>query len=232
MLSKFRSCRPGHGTVIAYIALFIALGGSSYGLATGSIDSREITNNTIRSGDIRDNHVGSRDVRNFSLLEKDFKRGELPQGPPGPTGPIGPAGPTGSSAASAFTARISDAPSFAPSQYFGAVSGISSGTSDNDDAVTTRSPNATIIARDLSVRYGEPLFVSGNAGWRISLLVNGASTSLACEIRGTATTCNSGDAAVNVPPGSELAFKAESIPDNGFVPNDPDLEIGWRATTP
>jgi hypothetical protein len=36
MRSKLRSYRPGHGTVVAYVALFMALGGTSYGFATVS----------------------------------------------------------------------------------------------------------------------------------------------------------------------------------------------------
>ena len=46
MRAKLRSYRPGHATVVAYIALFIALGGTSYGFATGStgkgIDSKQV----------------------------------------------------------------------------------------------------------------------------------------------------------------------------------------------
>jgi hypothetical protein len=93
MLSKLRSYRPSHGTVVAYLALFIALGGTSYGVATGSIGSREIKNNSVRSKDIRNDDVRGKDIRtgtirssdvaNGSLLAKDFKRGQLPAGPPG-----------------------------------------------------------------------------------------------------------------------------------------------------
>ena len=49
------------------LALFVALGGTSYAVATGSIDSREI----------RDNSVRSKDVRNGSLTSRDVKRGSL-----------------------------------------------------------------------------------------------------------------------------------------------------------
>lgn len=51
----FDRLRPrfNHATVIAYLALFVALGGVSYGVATGSIDSREIKNNTIRGKDVK-----------------------------------------------------------------------------------------------------------------------------------------------------------------------------------
>ena len=39
--------RPSPALVIACIALFVSLGGVSYGVATGFIDSREIRNNTV-----------------------------------------------------------------------------------------------------------------------------------------------------------------------------------------
>jgi hypothetical protein len=80
---------------LALIALFVALGGTSYAAATGSIGSRAIKNNSVRSRDIRNNQVRSRDVRNFSLLKKDFKAGQLPAGPTGPQGPRGLTGAAG-----------------------------------------------------------------------------------------------------------------------------------------
>ncbi len=81
------------------LALFIVLGGTSYAAATGSIDSRQIKNNSIRSKDIRNNQVDSKDVRNRSLLSKDFKPGQLPAGPAGPRGDTGPSGPRGGTGA-------------------------------------------------------------------------------------------------------------------------------------
>jgi hypothetical protein len=81
MLSKFRSYRPGHGTVIAYIALFIALGGTSYGLATGSVNSREIKNNTVRGKDIRRGAVAGSDVAANTLTGSDVSESTLGQVP-------------------------------------------------------------------------------------------------------------------------------------------------------
>ena len=63
-------------------------------MATGSIDSREIRNNTVGSGDVRNNTVRSRDVRNGALIAADFRPGQLPAGAQGPTGPRGPSGAT------------------------------------------------------------------------------------------------------------------------------------------
>lgn len=63
--------------VIACIALFVALGGVSYGLATGSIDSREIRDNTIRSKDVRNNSVYTRDIRNNDVRDIDIRNGTI-----------------------------------------------------------------------------------------------------------------------------------------------------------
>jgi hypothetical protein len=81
------------GNSIAYAALFIALGGTSYAAGTSLLPA---------------NSVGTKQVINRSLLGKDFKAGQLPkgakgapgltgsQGPPGIQGPQGLQGPAGS----------------------------------------------------------------------------------------------------------------------------------------
>ena len=94
MQEKLRSGLT-YANVMATVAVFLALGGTSYAVATGSIDSRELKNNTVRSRDIRNNDVRSRDVRNGSLLAGDFKAGELPAGPRGPQGAGGAQGAQG-----------------------------------------------------------------------------------------------------------------------------------------
>ncbi len=102
MLTKLRA-RLTFANAISLIALFVALGGSSYAairLANNSVLSRHIKNNQVRSVDVRDR----------SLQAKDFARGQLPagpqgaqgaqgaqgvQGPQGQQGPQGPKGDTG-----------------------------------------------------------------------------------------------------------------------------------------
>lgn len=64
---------PSPALIIALVALFAATGGVSYGLATGSVDSREIKNNTVRSKDLRNNSARSRDIRNRTLRYRDVK---------------------------------------------------------------------------------------------------------------------------------------------------------------
>jgi hypothetical protein len=63
--------RPSPAMVVALIALFVALGGVSYGVATGSIDSREIKNNSIRGKDVRNSTLRTQDVRNGTLRFRD-----------------------------------------------------------------------------------------------------------------------------------------------------------------
>jgi hypothetical protein len=69
--------RPSPAMVVAMIALFVALGGVSYGFATGSIDSREIKNNEVRSLDLRDNQIRSRDIRNNEVRGIDIRNSTI-----------------------------------------------------------------------------------------------------------------------------------------------------------
>jgi len=94
--------------VLGVVAIFIALTGTSYAVATGSIGSREIKNNGVRSKDIRTDQLQCADVRDGSLLAVDFKAGELgatgTQGPKGDTGLQGDPGMSGYVQVDAFSA--------------------------------------------------------------------------------------------------------------------------------
>jgi hypothetical protein len=65
--------RPSPALVISCIALFLSLGGVSYGVATGFIDSREIKNNTVASADVRNNQLRTFDIRNNSVRGFDIR---------------------------------------------------------------------------------------------------------------------------------------------------------------
>jgi hypothetical protein len=69
--------RPTPATVISCIALFVALGGVSYGVATNSIDTREITDNTVRSKDIRNNGIYGKDLRNNEVRAIDIRNNTI-----------------------------------------------------------------------------------------------------------------------------------------------------------
>lgn len=63
--------RPSPALIIACIALFVAMGGVSYGFATGSIDSRAIKNGAVTTKDLRNNEVRGRDIRNSTIGGRD-----------------------------------------------------------------------------------------------------------------------------------------------------------------
>jgi hypothetical protein len=96
--------RPSHGTVVAYVSLFVALGGTSVAavtIANNAVVSSSIKDGQVKTADLGANAVTSAKVKPGSLLASDLKAGELaaavpgPQGPAGATGAAGPAGPPG-----------------------------------------------------------------------------------------------------------------------------------------
>jgi hypothetical protein len=87
LLAKLRS-RLTYANVMATIAVFVSLGGSSYAAVT-------LKRGSVKSKHLGKNAVTSKKVKNRSLLARDFKPGELPEGARGATGPAGLRGPSG-----------------------------------------------------------------------------------------------------------------------------------------
>lgn len=214
---------------VALLALFIALGGTSYGLARNSIDSREIRDNDVRTRDLRNNDVRSRDVRDRSLLARDFARGQLPAGPQGATGQRGATGPP---AASFLTGQVpqNQMPNIDGASLTNlAPSGLSVTTGVDD--LRMLSPNQTIVLRDLAVR----LSVAPGVGADRTFLVGVArqnqlpSPAIGCSIVGNATECASTGTAT-IPPRSILTFSVTNGP--GDPPAPANAKFGYRATIP
>jgi hypothetical protein len=70
VLSSFRQ-RLSYSNVTATVALFIALGGTSY--AVIRVDSGDVVDNSLRSADMRDNSVRGRDIRDRTLHGRDVR---------------------------------------------------------------------------------------------------------------------------------------------------------------
>jgi hypothetical protein len=87
MARHLRGRRPGHATVVAYLALFIALGGSSY--AAVKITGRQVRDSSLTGRDVRNESLTGKDVKGLTL--RDFSV-PLPAGPKGDTGDQGPPG--------------------------------------------------------------------------------------------------------------------------------------------
>jgi hypothetical protein len=79
------------GNAVAYVALFIALGGTSYAatLPRNSVGNKQLKKNAVTSGKIR----------NGTVRRVDIAAGTLLRGPRGEQGPAGPTGATGAGAA-------------------------------------------------------------------------------------------------------------------------------------
>jgi hypothetical protein len=95
--------RSTYSNVAATLALFVALGGTSYAAITitggnvrnGSLTGSDLKDGSVEGRDVAGGSLTSSDVKNGSLLAGDFKAGELPAGAQGPAGPAGPQGPAG-----------------------------------------------------------------------------------------------------------------------------------------
>jgi hypothetical protein len=70
MLAKLLG-RLTYANVVATLALFLALGGVSYGALR--IKSRDLVNNTVRTQDLRNNNIRSKDIRNNNIRSKDIR---------------------------------------------------------------------------------------------------------------------------------------------------------------
>jgi outer membrane protein assembly factor BamE (lipoprotein component of BamABCDE complex) len=77
--------RPSPAMIVALLALFVALGGSSYAavkisardIKSGAVGTRAIANNSVRSGDIRNATITGADVQDDSLSNADIDNSSL-----------------------------------------------------------------------------------------------------------------------------------------------------------
>ena len=73
--------RPIHSTVVAYLALFVALGGTAAALeGKNSIDSGDIKNNRVKSADVRNDTKRGGGLRERDIAANAVGSDELQQG--------------------------------------------------------------------------------------------------------------------------------------------------------
>lgn len=129
--------RPSPSMAVAFLALLVALGGTSYAVA-------QLPANSVGAKQLKKNAVTAAKVKDRSLLAQDFKSGQLPSGPRGAQGPAGPAGERGPAGATNVTVR-SGAPGLGRStaNCFGGERAVGGGgvTPDADSFLWVSSPN-------------------------------------------------------------------------------------------
>jgi hypothetical protein len=92
------SLRPRltYANVMATVAVFVALGGSSY--AAIEITGRQVRDGSLTGVDVKNGSLTGKDVKDRSLRARDFRAGGLPRGPQGLQGVQGIQGAAGSDA--------------------------------------------------------------------------------------------------------------------------------------
>src|SRR5215213_6171690 len=91
--------RLNYANVTATLALFIALGGTSYAVATlprNSVGAAQLRSNSVGGAEIRKQAVKSSDIADRSIRLRDISKStrDSLRGQVGPVGPQGPPGPT------------------------------------------------------------------------------------------------------------------------------------------
>jgi hypothetical protein len=116
---------PSPALVVALIALFVALGGTSHAarhaigsiakatVGSGQIKNGAVTNPKIRNGavstaKIQNNAVASAKIKNHAVTKAKLAPGVIISGPKGPRGLQGPRGPAGATGGHAHTIVLRD----------------------------------------------------------------------------------------------------------------------------
>lgn len=210
---------------VALLALFLAMGGTSYAAITlpaGSVGTTQLRNHAVTLAKINSGTVRS-------LRGQTGAQGpQGQQGPTGPQGPQGPAGVNGSPAASMLTGEGNTVPTFAGTAFAEPV-GQTASVTTTELSHDELSPNTSVIAKNLAVRLPVDPPAAGSS-YTFAIRVNGTDTTVQCTIPAGQSTCNSGAATAPIPPASEIVL---AMTGTGSVDGVERLfQFGWQATTP
>jgi hypothetical protein len=192
VLSRVRA-RLTYANLVATLALFIALGGSSYAalnLPKNSVKARQIAKNAVGSSEIKARAVRTSEVRDGSLLAGDFAAGQLPAGAKGDKGDKGESGPRGPSDGYEATGAIPLSKSVPAGNYFvvGKVvrAGGTAGTTRCDINADAATEDAAFGATEATGATQETLnpvgLVHFDAPGTISLVCGGTPTTSSAHL--------------------------------------------------
>jgi len=152
------SRRPAPATVIALVALFVALGGTGYAalaLPKNSVGSAQVINRSLRTMDLSRTAVAA--------LKGNRGPGGA-AGPQGPEGPDGPRGATGAAGAPGTARAYAEVDSTTPSLVTGRTKNITAVTRV-DDGVYCLTPAAGIDPRTVAPATAEDFGLSDSDGF-------------------------------------------------------------------
>jgi hypothetical protein len=217
--------RPAHSTVVAYAALFIALTGSAYAVATirgrdigdDAIRNRHIHENAVRGEQIAPSSIGSSEIIFNSLTGRDIDESTLdlppgaqgPEGPRGPQGakgdpgPTGPTGPTGAPGTSQYAEFFALMPPDNPTTV--AVGDAVEFPQDGPgNGGITRSDPETFVLPDAGI-YRVRFMVSVDEAGQLGLELNGVLVPYTVFGRATGSSQIVGEALITAAAGDTLS---------------------------
>jgi hypothetical protein len=215
--------------VVGYVALFAALGGTSYAairLPANSVGAKQIKAKAVRAAEVKNGSLGLAELSGRAESALQGRRGLQ-----GLQGVAGEQGQPGSPAASVIQGNTDTTLLTLPaSEDVFAPSGFTAFNETGAGATSIQStPNATIVIRDL---FGQVNTAPGPGASRTVRLqaFNPGRILISCTISGTDTTCNSGSESVTVPPGTQYRASIST----GSVAPAASVGASWafRATTP
>jgi hypothetical protein len=174
------------GNLVGYLALFVALGGTSYAavqLKPGSVHARALARGAVTRPKLAPNSVDAGSVVNGSLTSADFKPGVLLKGvsggggargvagtagPAGPAGPGGPAGPPGRDGSGTIGLAARQTADVVGTQ------GATTAVPLNRSTWTQDAGELDLIAGSLTMRI--PAACTGSFGNALTVSVDGAKT--------------------------------------------------------
>jgi hypothetical protein len=160
MLSRFRA-RLTYANVIATVALFVALGGSSYA-------ALKLPKASVGAKQLKKNSVTTVKVKPGSLLTSDFKASQRSRlrGPQGPQGVQGVPGQPGAAGSARAYAAVEADTNFPPTFFSGPHPGFTAVTRTDTGTYCVTAPGLSdeqLRAALVSVTSsGSPYFVAAN----------------------------------------------------------------------
>jgi hypothetical protein len=212
--------RPSPAMLVALLALFVALGGTGYAVVSlpkNSVGAKQLKKNAVTAKKIKKNAVGSPKVKDFSLLARDFKLGQLPNGAKGDQGPPGPT--FAAVAAGSLLSPDSDPPA--------SPDGASSGTTDGGRHFDFSLPaGGRIYVRFFIPGWSQSCTVGGG---RFGLYLDGAPVPKSSRPLSSSFTVAESVAVVPAGAGSHSLEAREDCPDGNLGPSSISTEPTWTV---
>jgi hypothetical protein len=181
--------------VVGYLALFLALGGTSYAavrLAPGSVTSRALARGAVTHTKLSATRVDARNIISGTLTRGDFAPGTLAdltngskgaaggKGGRGATGPAGPAGAAGADGSASIVARARGmGPITAPH-------GATTSVPINGDTWTQDTGDIALVTGSATIKT--PAACTGSFGNALVIQVDGAPATFAAAPTAPAST--------------------------------------------